>query len=248
MRTIPHRMLSVLAAASALSSASVVLGQIPAVNNGVGAAGNAGGNLGVQRMNNSWNGASAINSTGSINGASSANGAARATDNSSFLNNTAPKGAATTDITGRDSIGSQSGRIDAQTDGTGSLRAGGAGINGTGSASMALNTAQTIPAVQTAAFTERDRVTADLRGKMEASEKAVTQLKHRSGQMSAEAKADLKQSIKNAEAREKDLKKSLKAASKAKADTWEDARASVATNYNLYADAVAQAEAASSAK
>ena len=116
------------------------------------------------------------------------------------------------------------------------------------SATAALAMGSTPAEISEASLDARDGVDADLRMKMEASEKAMTGLADGFAGLGAGAKASIRAAVKVARAREKDLKKSLKVADRAGADTWEDVRASVTMNYNLYAEAVAHAEAAAMAQ
>ena len=117
------------------------------------------------------------------------------------------------------------------------------GSQANGSATAALAVGSTPAEISGASLQTRDTVDADLKMKVDASEKAMAQLADRSDGMGDEARANLKAAVKEANAREKDLRKSLKVADRAGADTWEDVRASVTMNYNLYAEAVAHAEA-----
>jgi hypothetical protein len=109
--------------------------------------------------------------------------------------------------------------------------------------STAQNSQQIDKSVRDAMFSAREAICSDIDGRIAASENTMTRLKAYSDNLTTDAKASFDAAVKDANAREQDLKKSLELAVNAGTSDWEGARASVATHYNLYSEAVAHAEA-----
>jgi hypothetical protein len=107
----------------------------------------------------------------------------------------------------------------------------------------ARNNQQTDKSVRDAMFSAREAICSDIDARVAASEMTMTRLRAYSDNLTTDARTSFNAAVKDANAREQDLKKSLEVASNAGASAWEGARASVATHYNLYAEAVARAEA-----
>lgn len=109
--------------------------------------------------------------------------------------------------------------------------------------SSAQNCQQADKSARDAMFSAREAICSDIGARIAASENTMTRLKAYSDNLTTDAKAGFDAAVKDANAREQDLKKSLEAAVNAGTGTWDNARASVATHYNLYSEAVARAEA-----
>lgn len=94
--------------------------------------------------------------------------------------------------------------------------------------------------IQSTSFEQRDQLSTDVKNRIEATEKDLSQVKKN---LSSDAKKTFKEASKEVGDREKELKKSLGAAKKTSADNWESARSDVAAKYQAYMEAVARAQA-----
>lgn len=107
----------------------------------------------------------------------------------------------------------------------------------------ARNPGQIDKSVRDSMFSAREEICSEIDARVDASDKAMIRMRAYSDNLTADARTSFDAAVTEANAREQDLKKSLEVAANANADAWDGARVAVATNYNLYAEAVAHAEA-----
>ncbi|MBX3737616.1 MAG: hypothetical protein KF715_13045 [Candidatus Didemnitutus sp.] len=104
--------------------------------------------------------------------------------------------------------------------------------------------ATTTMQIQQATFESRKQLSADLEAKIEASEKALANLKTRANNANDRARDDLARALREVRAKEKELRSSLRTAAKTtRESTWGDVQAQLAHDYSAYANAVIAAGA-----
>lgn len=135
-------------------------------------------------------------------------------------------------------------RAEADANGQGTALAPGLAVTDAHSASVALDAGPTVTTIRSAAFAAHEPLAADVDRRMEASAKAMVELKQRAKLLDASAQAEFKAAVKDADARAKQLKKSAKAVRKGSQETWDKDRDSLAADYDAYASAMARVEAA----
>jgi hypothetical protein len=101
-----------------------------------------------------------------------------------------------------------------------------------------------VPTVRSADLTTRDQVLADIQTRVTNSEKALGSYHSSMSQMSADGRRQFTAAEDAAKEKAKALKRSIKAAKKADNASWDTARAQLAADYEAYASAVAQIDAA----
>lgn len=111
-------------------------------------------------------------------------------------------------------------------------------------ASVALDAARVEPSIRNAMFEGRDDLVDGLRVRLRQSELALTGFERSRADMSASGRSQFDTLFAEARAREKALDRSIRTASRASIDTWESARAQLVADYNAYAAALAQLDAA----
>lgn len=112
------------------------------------------------------------------------------------------------------------------------------GINAT------VNTAATTTQIEQATFESRKQLSADIEAKIEASEKALADLKTRADAAGDHARDDLARAMRDVRAKEKELRASLRSSVKsAKESTWGEVQSQLAKDYSAYAQAVIAAGA-----
>jgi hypothetical protein len=137
---------------------------------------------------------------------------------------------------------------------TGVNVAGGQAINAPGMAvanehalAAVLNAGPAVKTIQETGVDGRAKLESDIETSVNATGKAMSDLKRESKSLNAEQRTEFQAAMKDVDARAKTLKKSLKTARKASAETWGDARADVAANYAAYVEAAQRAEATATA-
>lgn len=100
------------------------------------------------------------------------------------------------------------------------------------------------PTIRSATLTSREQVLADVETRMKSSDAAMDTFHKSTSEMSAEGRAQFKAASDDVKAKEKALKKSVHAARKASNANWDTARAQLAADYEAYAAALAQVDAA----
>ena len=111
-------------------------------------------------------------------------------------------------------------------------------------ASAAADSLHVDPMIRNAPFESRDEVVDNVRLRTRQSEVAVLELRRTEPQMSSTGRGQFATLNDEVKERRKALEKSTRAAANASASDWESARAQLATDYDAYAAALAQMDAA----
>lgn len=114
-------------------------------------------------------------------------------------------------------------------------------------ASASLNAGETTHAINALALENRAALFADLKTRLDASATAMESLRKSSRQLDAEGRAQFEAADKDVKAKEQTVRSSLREAQVATASNWADLRSALASDYAVYATAVANAEAAANA-
>lgn len=117
------------------------------------------------------------------------------------------------------------------------------GRPGTGAA-MALDPMRVEPSIRAATFESRDNLVDGLRLRVRQSEETVAEFRRTEGQMSSEGRSQFTSLSSEVKARRKALEKSLRAAANASSTDWMSTREQLAADYDAYANALAQMDAA----
>lgn len=103
------------------------------------------------------------------------------------------------------------------------------------------------PSIRTMSFASRDQMLTDIEARVKSSEKAIASLHNTTSQMGTAGRQQFTTAADDVKAKAKALRKSIKDARKATDAQWDAARAQVASDYEAYAAAVAQIDAATGA-
>ena len=131
--------------------------------------------------------------------------------------------------------------------GYGQMQNGSVASTTSGGISATLNSADTVTAINGSTRETRDNVMTQVNARLEASSKALDDLRRSGRQLQGEAKTRFDAAYDNVRARERDVRNSLNETRRASASTYSAAQAKLASDYQRYSDAVAQAEASASA-
>lgn len=111
-------------------------------------------------------------------------------------------------------------------------------------AAMSLDAANVDPMIRNAQYETREQLADNLRARLRQAEGAIAEFRRSQSTMSAEGRSQFKTLSSAANDREKALERSVRSALKASSAEWEQARAQLASDYQAYATAVAQIDAA----
>jgi hypothetical protein len=114
----------------------------------------------------------------------------------------------------------------------------------TASAAMALDATRVGPSIQNASFETRQDVIDNVQSRVRQSDAAMTEFRRSRAEMSTGGRTQFDAATDSVKAAEKTLQKSIRAAQHASSANWEQARAQLASDYNAYATALAQVDAA----
>lgn len=103
------------------------------------------------------------------------------------------------------------------------------------------------PSIRSMTFASRDQMLNDIEARVKSSEKAIASLHGTTNQMGTAGRQQFNTAADDVKAKAKALRKSLKDARKATDAQWDAARAQLAADYEAYAAAVAQIDAATGA-
>lgn len=131
--------------------------------------------------------------------------------------------------------------------GYGQMKNGSVAGTSSGGISATLNSADTVAAINGSSRETRDNVMTQVNARLEASSKAMDDLRRSGRQLEGDAKTRFNAAYDNVRARERDVRNSLNETRRASASTYSAAQAKLATDYQRYSDAVSQAEASASA-
>jgi len=107
-----------------------------------------------------------------------------------------------------------------------------------------LNSAAMVSDIRNASQATRTTMLAQVDSSLDASARAVADLRRSGRELKGEARARFDAAYDDLRAQEKTVKRSLSTARKAKDSTWADAQSQLASDYEAYAQAVSRAEAA----
>jgi len=110
--------------------------------------------------------------------------------------------------------------------------------------STTLNEPGIVRDIHGSTFASRDSLTSKISDRIDASEQATAALKDRAKALDAVARAKFNSTITLVKANEKKLKDSVQEARKATPETWEHSQLMLEYNYESYADAMTQLNAA----
>ncbi|MBL9186992.1 MAG: hypothetical protein JNK23_05905 [Opitutaceae bacterium] len=108
----------------------------------------------------------------------------------------------------------------------------------------ALDREATLITISSADHDGRDRLIAEIESKIRSAGDAVAALQQKTGMLTQEAQKAFKDAHTDVRQKEDHLKQSLHTAKTAKKDGWTEARSAIKARFTVYADAVAQLEAA----
>jgi hypothetical protein len=109
--------------------------------------------------------------------------------------------------------------------------------------SASLNSAETLSQVRAATRDTRDHVFTEVNARIEAGARKLNELRQTGRRLEGAARDKFDAAWNDVRAKEKAAKASLKEARKAKDETWAEAQAKLASDYEAYATAAAEAEA-----
>lgn len=107
-----------------------------------------------------------------------------------------------------------------------------------------LSPAETVQDIRSATPSSRDALYSQINTRIENNGRIISDLDHQARALRGDAKTEFNAAASNLRDSEKSLKRSLNDVRKASNDTWSDAQARLATDYQAYAVAVARAQAA----
>ncbi len=110
--------------------------------------------------------------------------------------------------------------------------------------STALNEPGIVRDIHGSTFASRDSLTSKISDRIDASEQATDALKDRAKALDAVSRAKFNSTLSLVKANEKKLKDSVQEARKATPETWEHSQLMLEYNYETYADAMTQLNAA----
>jgi hypothetical protein len=116
-----------------------------------------------------------------------------------------------------------------------------------GGAAASLNVPDVVHQIHDTSFAGREAVTKDVDAKIDATSHTLSDLRHSARELKGDARDRFNAAYDDVRAKEKALKSSLKEARKATEANWAEAQAKLASDYDAYAQAVASAEATTSA-
>lgn len=108
--------------------------------------------------------------------------------------------------------------------------------------SASLDTATMTSELRSSAMEHREQVLTTIDARVKSTQQSVDRLNRSANRLEARARDEYKAAVKELHVKEKALEKSLKDARKATADTWSDARAKLAADYEAYTQAVVHVE------
>ena len=245
-----HYCVSTLSIAALVAGTALANGAAPIVHGAVGAVGGVTGGLSI----GGGNPAAAMAAGSFHSSAGVAGGASGAAHAGGEAFSGGASGGATSDEF--ESIGMRQARLQTQTtvnplaDAHASARAHEVSprFASSSSASAALDATATAAKTRAATIETREDTIAEIKSRIKASDKDMSDLKVEAKENGPAAQAEFKAAAKDVAASEKELKRSMKAADKASADTWADSRTKLAADYEAYASAMAHAETAAAAR
>ena len=110
--------------------------------------------------------------------------------------------------------------------------------------SASLRTDETVRAIEDAGFTTREKVTAEMKTRIEESEKVMADLRARADAAGDKAHAAFAKALAEVRKQERKLRADLRAAKGTSEATWGSVQSELAKSYGAYAHAVAEAEVA----
>jgi hypothetical protein len=111
-------------------------------------------------------------------------------------------------------------------------------------AAASLDAANVEAALRSSSVETRDRVLDDLEVRVRAAEQATTQMRHSMSEMSESGRTQFTAASEDIKAKERALRKSIRRAHDASAANWDAARDQLAADYQAYASALSQIDAA----
>lgn len=109
--------------------------------------------------------------------------------------------------------------------------------------STSLESARVVPSIRSSMYESRAALFSDVDARLDASDKALSDARKASKDMSDSGKAQFKASEDLVKEKEHTLRESLRAAKKANATEWESARTQLAADYESYVSAVGSLDA-----
>ncbi len=117
------------------------------------------------------------------------------------------------------------------------------GLPGSGAA-LTLDPTHVEPSIRASTFEARDNLVDGIRLRVRQSEEKIAEFRSSEAQMSDSGRSQFKSLNSEAKGRRKALEKSLRAAVNASSSDWQSAREQLAADYDAYASALAQMDAA----
>lgn len=235
------------AAASSTAAQNAAAASAAQASNAASAANNAASNAAAQSAAQASQAANqASQASGALNAGSNLNtqGAGSAMGNSGSVN-AGVNGATGVQVDRNGATVNGSGNVGVV--GNGQTANGSVGSMTSGGISATLNSADTVAAINGSTRETRDNVMTQVNARLEASSKAMDDLRRSGRQLQGDARNRFDAAADNVRARERDVRNSLNETRRASASTYASAQAKLASDYQRYTDAVSQAEASASA-